>query len=127
MTKQKKNKLEKNFYHIDNRKEDKVNIKTKKVRKDEVIDEDYLDFIRNQGCCVKACKYSNVKVFSHHIVSRHLGRRDDKTVPLCGFHHNLSKDAIHIMGKISWQEKFEVDIEELALRLRKEYNDKGCK
>lgn len=118
--KNKANKLEKNFFHVDNRKSDKKNTKTKKNRSDDVIDEEYLDYVRNLTCCVKNCTGNAVP---HHLIGRNLGRNDHLVINLCGFHHNLGgiNEAIHQMGKESWQKKFKIDIQEGAIKLYERY------
>lgn len=111
-TQPKKAPLKKHFTHVDNRKEGK--------RQSEVIDEDYLNWVRKQKCCVSGC--NNISV-PHHIFSRKLGRRDDLVINVCQVHHVTGgvKEAIHQMGKVSWSEHFGIGLEEHAKALYAKY------
>jgi len=87
----------------------------------ELIDEDYLNHIREMQCCVQGC---NNYASPHHIQSRKRGRNDSKVIPLCAKHHVTGgiKEAIHQAGKYTWQKIYNIDIEELADRLWGEYS-----
>ena len=119
-------KLDKNFFHTDNRKERKVE------KKAEYIDEDFLDFVRGKLCLVTGCKGLSIP---HHIVRKKLGHYDipvikngeyikGGVVNLCAFHHNLGgiDTSTHQMGDSAFQEKFKVDFNKIAVELWKEYN-----
>jgi len=86
----------------------------------EIIDEDYLNWIRQLTCCVEGC---NNNAVPHHLYSRKLGRNDHETINICQFHHVTGgiNDAIHQMGKVSWSKKFGINLEAHAKKLHEQY------
>ena len=141
-TKNKQNKLEKPFYHVDNRKKTKKEPKNaKKERKSskiskidgsfaEYTDEDYLDWIRTSVGCLICGRVS----IPHHVKSRKShGRLDIPTerngsliggvVALCNdIHHiNSAKYGIHRLGNDSFEKMFKVNLQEEAIKLYERY------
>ena len=148
-TKNKQNKLEKPFYHVDNRKKDpKKGPKSKKTqnrvlsgRKSskiskidgsfaEYIDEDYLDWIRTSVGCLICGRVS----IPHHVKSRKShGRLDIPTerngnliggvVALCNDIHHISSAeyGIHRLGNDSFEKMFKVNLQEEAVKLYERY------
>ena len=138
----KANKLEKNFYHVDNRQKKKKEPKSaKKERKSskiskidgsfaEYTDEDYLDWIRTSVGCLICGRVS----IPHHVKSRKShGRLDIPTerngsliggvVALCNdIHHiNSAKYGIHRLGNDSFEKMFKVNLQEEAIKLYERY------
>ena len=141
-TKNKQNKLEKPFYHVDNRKKAKKQPKNaKKDRKSskiskidgsfaEYTDEDYLDWIRTSVGCLICGRVS----IPHHVKSRKShGRLDIPTerngnliggvVALCNdIHHiNSAEYGIHRLGNDSFEKMFNVNLQEEAVKLYERY------
>ena len=141
-TKNKQNKLEKPFYHVDNRKKVKKEPKSaKKERKSSKIskidgsfagytDEDYLDWIRTSVGCLICGRVS----IPHHVKSRKShGRLDIPTerngnliggvVALCNDIHHISSAeyGIHRLGNDSFEKMFKVNLQEEAIKVYERY------
>ena len=101
------------------------NRKANKVKRSEVIDEDYLNHVRTLPCCVPGC--NNISV-PHHIKSRKLGRNDHAVINVCQLHHVTGgvKEAIHQMGKVSWSKKFGINLDDHAAKLYAEYQKQNA-
>jgi hypothetical protein len=86
----------------------------------ELIDEEWLNEVRQMKCCVKGCNNYSIP---HHLQSRKKGRRDDIVINVCQLHHVTGgiKQAIHQMGTVSWEKAFDIDTKEHAERLYSEY------
>lgn len=84
----------------------------------QLIDEKYLQFIRDHGCIVPKCwaRHSH----AHHVVSRGAGRNDYLTVPVCPGHDTGPK-GVHMLGRKRFQEKYSVDFNEAIVTLMSEY------
>lgn len=75
------------------------------MRRNEVKDEDYLDYIREQPCCICGHKSYGDKPTGkpHHSAAHHVNGRwnDYDTVPLCDFktssygNNNCHHDTVH--------------------------------
>ena len=82
----------------------------------------YMNKMSEFGCCV--CKWYCEEIDAppatiHHI--RHhtgMGRKDEKMIPLCPYHHQ-GKMGIHTMGKKTWEERYGTQVE-LYNRLQEE-------
>lgn len=48
-------------------------------------DNDYLDYIRSQKCCVPGCEHIGARVDPHHLFHAH--KNHYLCVPLCRVHH----------------------------------------
>jgi len=71
--------------------------KGKRVKKCDLLNEDYKNWLReNFGCVI--CGVVSKSNHIHHIDGRKFGTNDYMTVPLCGMHHNLSKNSYHSMS-----------------------------
>lgn len=44
----------------------------------------------------------------HHVREGRLGKRGDLGLPLCDRHHRNGPDALHVLGKRAFQEKYGV-------------------
>ena len=88
----------------------------------ELIDEEWLDEVRQMQCCVEGC---NNQAIPHHTQSRKRGRRDDLTINVCQPHHVTGgiKQAIHQMGTEAWEKAFNIDTARHAENLWKEHED----
>jgi len=74
-----------------------------------VEDEDYLRFIRRQGCLL----HSQIAAEAHHVVSRGAGGSDYRAVPLCAKHHR----EIHKRGLAWFTVEYRLDLQAEQLRL----------
>ncbi len=86
----------------------------------ELIDEQYLEFIRRQSCIVPRCEAGPGSI-AHHVLSRGAGRNDYLTAPLCASHHNQAGDSVHRLGIETFQKHHEVDFQEVIFGLMKRY------
>ena len=65
----------------------KAEIKLEKTqRRSEIVDLDYMLWVKTQRCCVPNCESSGPSD-AHHAVHKSQGRNDRTCVPLCHFHH----------------------------------------
>jgi len=138
----KKNKLEKPFFHTDNRKKTKkepkqakIDRKSSKISKIDgsfakYVDEDYLDWVRKFAKCL-ICERNSIP---HHIKSRKSHGRSDipvekngrligGVVALCNDIHHISsaKYGIHRLGDASFEKMFDVNLQEEAVLLYERY------
>lgn len=82
----------------------------KKRRTEREIDEAFLDFVRDQKCCVPGCdRYGE----AHHLRTRAAGGSDYTCVPLCRQHHG----EVHFVGVTKFQETNQVDLWEVNSEL----------
>lgn len=88
-----------------------------KVKKTDVIDEDYLKWLATKPCVVTG---QNVKrgagaydLHIHHIYSRNKGRNDYLTVPLMGYVHSWGDLAYHSNTKDDYIKKNKLMIEDI--------------
>ena len=79
---------------------------------------EYLDYIRTLGCAI-----CGQQAEPHHAETGGVGMKcsDYKTIPLCRQHH----DEIHRIGKLSFQRKYNVDIEFITDRLSGDFHAKS--
>jgi len=91
--------------------------KTKKAKRE--LDPDYIQWIHGFRCCVPGCT-TPYPVHAHHAVSRGAGGSDRTAIPLCPNHHT-GLNGIHIIGKIHWQKKFSVNLEETVSELNRKF------
>lgn len=81
----------------------------KQPKKNERIDEDYLNWLRTQKCVVtglrgkKGIGMNHIHI--HHIYSRNKGRNDYKAVPLMGYVHSWGNLAYHNNTKADYIKK----------------------
>jgi hypothetical protein len=77
--------------------------------------EEYLEFIRKQPCCVEhvGCRPVSSKKRSdpHHVKSKKSGGSDLESVPMCRFIHG----DIHNIGVITFQTKYQVDLRDVQI------------
>lgn len=76
----------------------------------QLIDEAYLEWIRQQRCIVPGCKSSG-PCHAHHVLSRGAGRNDYLTVPLCP-PHDTGRLGVHTLGRDTFQERYGLDFKE---------------
>ena len=95
------------------------------MRRNDRKDETYLSWVRGQKCCVPSCSAGGV---AHHVVSRNRGRFDypvdgvGGVVPVCPYHHNMGgNESIHGGGKRSFEDRFGVDLQEVAVQTWEAY------
>lgn len=84
-------------------------------------DRKYLAFVREHSCMVRGCKRRWVE--SAHTGPHGTGLKasDDKTVPLCRWHHRQAKDSLHDIGPVKFQALHRISFPEKILELRSEY------
>jgi hypothetical protein len=85
-------------------------------------DEQYLDFIREQNCCVPSCGRRGVD--PHHIENDGLSRKcsDYDTIPLCR-HHHTGMAGYHTWkaGPEAWKKHFNVNPKKLSSKYNSLY------
>lgn len=92
-------------------------IQKTKVKKSDVIDEDYLKWLGTQKCVItgmhaeRGTGANNIHV--HHIYSRNKGRNDYKTVPLMGFVHSWGDMCYHSNTKEDFIKKHKMMVEDI--------------
>lgn len=141
-SKSKQNKLEKPFYHVDNRKKAKKQPKTKEKERfcieyskidgsiSKYIDEDYLDWIRSSVGCLICGRVS----IPHHLTGRRVARLDvpvkkdsgevwGGVVALCNDRHHINDSpvGVHRLGKESFQGMFGINLQDEAVKLYEKY------
>ncbi len=84
--------------------------KRTKPRRGVLKDPAYLDFIRQQKCCVCLKWGNNIPMQWTPTEAAHVGERglsqkcsDRKTLPLCERHHRTGPLAAHQLGKKFWE------------------------
>jgi hypothetical protein len=89
-------------------------------------DEDYLRFIRRQGCVL----HNQIQAEAHHVKTVGAGGSDYRTVPLCRSHHV----QVHRFGREWFEAKYQVNLDleqirflEMYLSGLKEGEDLGAK
>ena len=83
-------------------------------------DKDYIEFIREQPCCVTGLINSTREsVVAHHTESRGMGTKcsDYKTVPLCQSIHL----ELHQIGKKRFLDKYMVDFKDVIIQCLGKY------
>lgn len=86
-------------------------------------DKAYLIFIRSLACCVcTRVRVWNVYLGIYRTEAAHVGDRglsvkcpDRETIPLCSWHHRLSPESVHRLGKKFWT-LWKLDREKLFAR-----------
>lgn len=91
-------------------------IETTKKNKREV-DLAYLKYVRSNPCLVSNDKCSNA-IHAHHSVTKGAGGSDYTAIPLCHICHH----EIHSIGRFSFQEKYNINIETEIKRLVGNYS-----
>jgi hypothetical protein len=98
-------------------------------RRGRVIDPEYMDWARRQGCILRDKHRCRGAITFHHV--RHFGSPKDDThgLPLCAAAHlyDLGGHSIERMGKTLWQAHWCVDIEREIARLRAEYQQQAVR
>ena len=88
-----------------------------KIKKTDVIDEDYLKWLSQKACVITGQKAkrgaSAYDLHIHHIYSRNKGRNDYLTVPLMGFVHSWGDLAYHSNTKDDYIKKHKLMIEDI--------------
>ena len=90
----------------------------KRRRQQQAKDPKFLAWMHTQPCLVAARGGCSGVLTFHHLRSVG-GRKDDRVgLPLCAAHHlhGAGPDAIHRLGKVRFQERFDVDLEAEAAR-----------
>jgi hypothetical protein len=61
------------------------------------------------------------KTIAHHQIGLGLGKKasDRLAMSLCEFHHTKGQDAIHHIGRVAWEEKFDITEGDLILLTNK--------
>lgn len=112
--------------------------KPAKQNKNEIIDEDYLKWVRTQPCIISHKKAKGGiganNMHSHHLTSRNKGRNDYKVIPLIGYLHSWGNTSLHSNTKADFIEKNNLMIDDLDIffkeqsdRLLQEYIKQGNK
>ncbi len=76
-----------------------------------VRDERYLEWIRSLRCCVPGCiSEHSPGTYGCVTEAAHVGERglrqkcsDYEALPICAWHHRLSRDSHHVAGKRFWE------------------------
>lgn len=88
-----------------------------KVKKTDVIDEDYLKWLSTQSCIItgkraeRGTGANNIHI--HHIYSRNKGRNDYKAVPLMGYVHSWGDLCYHSNTKEDFIKKHKLMIDDI--------------
>ena len=84
----------------------------------------YLDFVRNHQCCVCVLAFhrSAMDTHVHHIHAHAMGAKcsDYFVCPLCPRHHR----EIHDIGRKRFAEKYKIDLDAEAKKLRAIFDGK---
>lgn len=79
------------------------------------VNEEYLEFIRKQPCCVDNfdCRPVSQEKRSdpHHVKSQKSGGSDLGCVPLCRLHHGF----FHSIGILTFQTKYQIDLKDVQI------------
>ena len=79
-----------------------------KVKKTDVIDEDYRKWLRTQPCVVTG----RIGTVAHHIFGRNPSRNDYLEVPLMPYVHNVEPFSYHECGNDKFIEHWNIDLGE---------------
>ncbi len=76
-------------------------------------DPEYLEFLRTLRCCVPGCRSFNLHAWmdagawteAAHVGERGLRQKcsDREALPICAWHHRMSPDSHHVLGRRFWQ------------------------
>jgi hypothetical protein len=88
-----------------------------KIKKTDLIDEDYLKWLSQKACVVTGQKAKRgagaYDLHIHHIYSRNKGRNDYLAVPLMGFVHSWGDLAYHSNTKDDYIKKHKLMVEDI--------------
>lgn len=76
------------------------------------VNEDYLEFIRKQPCCI-----SGENAEPHHLKSVGSGGSDMSCVPLSRKLHT----EVHMMGRSRFEAKYEIRLNDVNMEMRGKY------
>ena len=86
------------------------------------INQPYRDFIRSLGCVVGG-KDCFGDILAHHVKTKGAGHGDEyNLVPLCFSHHTWN-NGVHAIGKIRFEEKYSLNLEDLAVKLYEHWGE----
>lgn len=75
------------------------------------------------GCVVCRKEYGvRTEACIHHLTGAGMGKKSDKIIPLCHYHHQ-GKEGIHHIGTKKWEKKFgtQTELEEYFLAHNSEW------
>ena len=81
----------------------------------------YLQFIREQTCCVPICRVTPCNPHHLNMKGTHSGgmalkTSDYRTIPLCSMHHG----EYHALGRTSMEQRYHIDFREILIDILEE-------